>query len=277
MAGEFDEVFRIADTRRLAEEVAGFYRRAGAGERFAFFADRAGHSYSLTQAREFVRFMNRWLLEAPDRPLPDLPAATFTLDPYDEVRCFPRTDVNMRTLTLDRAVALETARAAARGQDTADMRAGAAAMAIIEKPISRPAAIEGSPFPVWTHHWQQVLLRPEPGIELPGTLLLPQAGTRSAVLHLDDSGRNRALYRHGVLARTIRFLEREQPGLAALTVDLRGWGDSAPAVYPYEMAAWGGLDRYVAYADRGVGRSCHEHACARCAGGARLPARPARG
>ena len=98
-----------------------------------------------------------------------------------------------------------------------------------------------------------MLLRPEPGIELPGTLLLPQAGTRSAVLHFDDNGRNRALYRHGVLARAIRFLAREQPGLAALTVDLRGWGDSAPAVYPYEMAAWGGLDRYVAYATAALG------------------------
>ena len=225
MAGEFDEVFHIADTRRLAEEVAGFYQHVGSGERFAFFVDRAGHSYSLTQAREFVRFMNRWLLGAPDRSLPDLPAATFTLDPYDEVRCFPRTDVNMRTLTLNRAAALEVA----RGKDTVDIRAGAAAIAIIEEPISRPAAVEGSPFPVWTHHWQQVLLRPEPGIELPGTLLLPQAGTGSAVLHLDDDGRNRALYRHGVLARAIRFLDREQPGLAALTIDLRGWGDSAPA------------------------------------------------
>jgi len=253
MAGEFDEVFRIADTRRLAEEVAGFYQHAGAGERFAFFVDRAGHCYSLTQAREFVRFMNRWLLEAPDRPLPDLPAVTFTLDPYDEVRCFPRTDVNMRTLTLDRAAALDAARVAVRGEDAADIRAGAAAIAIIKEPISRPAVVEGSPFPVWTHHWQQVLLRPESGIELPGTLLLPQAGTRSAVLHFDDNGRNRALYRHGVLARAIRFLEREQPGLGTLTIDLRGWGDSAPAVYPYEMAAWGGLDRYMAYASAALG------------------------
>ena len=129
----------------------------------------------------------------------------------------------------------------------------AAAIAIAEKPIRRQAAVEGDPFLVWTHHWQQVSLRPEPGIELPGTLLLPQAGTRSAVLHLDDNGRNRTLYRHGVLARAIRFLERDQPGLAALSVDLRGWGDSAPAVYPYEMAAWGGLDRYVAYATAALG------------------------
>ncbi|MCU0500294.1 MAG: acetylxylan esterase, partial [Anaerolineae bacterium] len=220
MAGEFDEVFRIADTRRLAEAVAGFYQHVGARERFAFFVDRAGHSYSLTQAREFARFMNRWLLAAPDRSLPDLPADTFTLDPYDKVRCFPRTDVNMRSLTLDRAAELE----AARSKDSADIRAGAAAIAIVRKPVGRPEAVEGSPFLVWTHHWQQVLLQPEPGIELPGTLLLPQVGTRSAVLHLDDNGRNRTLYRHGILARAMGFLEREQPGLAALTIDLRGWG-----------------------------------------------------
>ncbi len=153
----------------------------------------------------------------------------------------------MRSLTLSRAAALE----AGRDRDSARIRA--AAIALAEKPISRPEAVEGRPFLVWTHHWQQVLLRPEPGIELPGTLLLPQAGTRSAVLHLDDSGRNRALYQHGVLARAIRFLERDQPGLAALTIDLRGWGDSTPAVYPYEMAAWGGLDRYVAYASAALG------------------------
>ncbi len=34
---------------------------------------------------------------------------------------------------------------------------------------------------------------------------------------------------------------------------LRGWGDSAPAMYPYEMVGWGGLDRYVAYASAALG------------------------
>jgi cephalosporin-C deacetylase-like acetyl esterase len=251
MAGEYDEVFRIADTRRLAEEVAGFYRQAGAGEQFAFFADQAGHGYTLAQAREFVRFMDRWLRGALDRALPDLPEAAFARDPYDEMRCFPRTDVNMRTLTLDRAVALE----AGRDRDGARMRAGAATIAGVKQPIGPPDATEGQPFPVWTHAWQQVLLRPEPGIELPGTLLLPPAGPRPAVLHLDDGGRNRTLYRHGVLARAVHFLERDQAGLAALSVDLRGWGDTTPAVYPYEMAAWGGLDRYVAYATAALGDS----------------------
>lgn len=251
MAGEYDEVFRIADTRRLAEEAAAFYAQAGAGAQFAFFVDRAGHGYTLAQARQFVRFMDHWLLGQPDRPHPDLSDESFALDPYDEMRCYPRTDVNMRTLTLDRAVAFE----AARDQDAGRIRAAAAAIAGVESPIGRPAAVAGAPFRVWTHDWQPALLRPEAGIELPATFLCPPGRPHGAILHLDDSGRHRLLYRHGLLARAIGFLEREQAGLAALTVDLRGWGDSAPAIYPYEMASWGGLDRYVAYATAALGDS----------------------
>ena len=83
----------------------------------------------------------------------------------------------------------------------------------------------------------------------------PPAGSRRAILHLDDRGRHRLLYRHGPLARAIGFLARETSSLAVLTVDLRGWGDSTPAMYPYEMASWGGLDRYVAYATAALGDS----------------------
>lgn len=249
MAGEYDEVFRIADTRRLAGEVATFYDRADAGERFAFFVDRAGHGYTLAQAREFVRFMDRWLRATPNCPLPDLPDESFRLDPDDELRCHPRADVNMRSLTLARARALE----ATRDRDAGRIRAAAAAIAGVAGPIGRPAAVEGTPFRVWTHDWQSLLLRPERGIELPATFLCPPGGPHGAILHLDDGGRHRLLYRHGLLARAIGFLEREPAGLAALTVDLRGWGDSAPAMYPYEMASWGGLDRYVAYATAALG------------------------
>jgi cephalosporin-C deacetylase-like acetyl esterase len=251
MAGEYDEVFRITDMRRLADQVAAFYNRAGAGERFAFFVDQAGHGYTLAQARQFVRFMDRWLRGAADRSLLDLPDAAFVLDPYDELRCHPRTDVNMRTLTLDRALALEQT----RERDAGRIRVAAAAMVGVARPIVQPTAVEGEPFRVWTHDWQSVLLRPEEGIELPATFLCPPRGPHSAILHLDDGGRHRLLYRHGLLARAIGFLERERPGLAVLTVDLRGWGDSAPAMYPYEMASWGGLDRYVAYATAALGDS----------------------
>jgi hypothetical protein len=254
MAGEYDEVFHIADTRRLAEEVAEFYRSAGAGDRFEFFVDRSGHAYTLEQARQFVRFMDRWLRGQPDRALPDLADADFSLDPDELMQCHPRQDVHMRSLSAARAAELE----AARDRDAGRIRVAVREIAGVP---STPADVEatcGEPFQVWTHNWQQVLLRPEPGIELPATLLMPFDGGEAhnryaAILHFDDRGRNRLLYRHAALARAAGFLGRDGPCHAALSVDLRGWGDSAPAVYPYEMAGWGGIDRYLAYATAALG------------------------
>jgi pimeloyl-ACP methyl ester carboxylesterase len=119
--------------------------------------------------------------------------------------------------------------------------------------MQTPQAIAGKPFQVWTHEWQQLLLQPEAGIELPATFLTSITGPTAVLLHFDDQHRNRLLHRHGPLARAARFVQREAPGFAVLSVDLRGWGESAPAMYPYEMAAWGGIDRYLAYASAALG------------------------
>lgn len=249
MAGEYDEVFRIEDTRRLAGEVRRFYDKLGASDRFDFFVDQAGHAYTLTQARQFVRFMNRWLLGEPNRSLPDLLDETFVLDPYPEIQCHPRQDVNIRSLTLDRANELKTF----RDRDAERIRSAVRTLSGVEEAIQTPQAITGEPFRVWTHTWQQILLQPEAGIELPATFFYPIEGATAVLLHLDDQHRNRLLYRHGSLARAAHFLQREAPGFAVLSVDLRGLGDSAPAMYPYEVASWGGIDRYLAYASAALG------------------------
>jgi dienelactone hydrolase len=249
MAGEQDEVFRIADTRRLATEVAQFYARAGAGERFSFYADPGGHDYSLAQARRFVAFMDRWLRSVPARDLSGLTDEAVAMDPYEHVRCYPDTSVNMRSLAATRAAALEQE----RSQQSVEVRSAARALAGAALPTTPPTAHEGEPFRVWTHQAQQILLQPEPGIELPATLLFPPSGVAPAILHFDDTGRNRLLERDGLLARAAGFLEAGKSPAALLSVDLRGWGDSAPAMYPYELAAWGSTDRYLAYASAALG------------------------
>ena len=249
MAGELDEVFHIEDTRRLAAQVEAFYTEAGAAEQFQFFVDHAGHCYSLTQARQFVGFMNRWLLSEPDRTLPDLDSGDFSLDPYEQLQCSPRLDVNMRSLTLDRATELEKN----RSKDADRICAAATAVSGVTRYPSVPQAIEGKPFQIWTHNWQQVLLRAEEGIELPTTFVCSRNHPTPALLHLDDQHRNRLLYRNDLLARAIHFLNIEDPGLAVLSVDLRGWGDTKPAMYPYEMAGWGSIDRYLAYTSAALG------------------------
>jgi hypothetical protein len=250
MAGEKDEVFHIDDTRRLAATVAEFYAAAEVPDRFAFSVDPGGHAYPLSQARAFTRFMNRWLTKQPTRPVPDLPDDTFELRPYDELRCRPRTDVNMRTLATAEADAL----ASARDRTPERVRRAAAEIAGVGTATPVPESVLGEPFQVWAHDWRSVMLRPEPGIELPATLLTTRRDeTAPAILHFDDGGRHRLLARGGPLTAACRFIERDRPVFNLLSVDLRGWGDTAPGLYPYELASWGSIDRYLAYATAALG------------------------
>jgi dienelactone hydrolase len=257
MAGEFDEVFHIDDTRRLAAQVAGFYGSAGASERFAFYVDPAGHCYSLDQARQFVLFTDRWLRGEPGRAIPA--PGDLAMLPADHLRCRPRLDVNMRSLTLDRSSELAAGRGRGRGHDRgpgqagARIRSAAADIAAGAQPAAAPEAEVGQPFQVWAHDWQPVLLKPEPDIALPATLLLAERRPAPAVLHFDDAGRHRLLLSGGLLAQAARFLERGVQGISIMTVDLRGWGDSTPALYPYEVAGWGSPDRTLAYMSNALG------------------------
>jgi dienelactone hydrolase len=248
MAGEKDEVFRIADTRRLAGEAKRFYERAGAGEHFEFFVDAGGHAYSLTQARQFVAFMDRWLKPGFIRDPAGLPDETFSLIPYPELQCHPRTDVNMNSLAGARVEELRAHRAVT--PDT--VRLSAARLVGTAGAPAAPAAEAGEPFQVWQHHWQQILLHPEAGIDLPATFLFPVETRSGAVLlHFDDLGRHAAMEQNGVLVQAVRFLEKN--GHSLFSVDLRGWGDTAMALYPYELPWWGSRDRFSAYMSAALG------------------------
>ena len=250
MAGEGDEVYHIEDTRRLAEMVAGLYEAAGVPERFELSVDPGGHAYPLSQAEAFMRFANHWLLEEPDRPVPEPSDDAFQMRPYEELRCHARTDVNMRTLARDEADRL----AEARDGSMETVRKAAAEIVGVDGEVEVPDARLGEPFQVWCHDWWSVMLRPEPGIELPATLLTTREDEPAAtILHLDDAGRHRMLYRGGALTGAVRFLDRDRPVFNLLTVDLRGWGDTAPGMYPYEMAGWGSVERYAAYATAALG------------------------
>ena len=168
------------------------------------------------------------------------------------MRCFPNQIVNMQTMTLHRAKELE----AKRSRDPTHIRSAASAVVHAVRSVQVPEAVTGLPFRVWTHEWQQIALYHEEDIELPGTFLYPHIDHPAAVvIHFDDQGRNRLLHHHGLLSQTARFLSFDKAHHAVFSVDLRGWGDSAPAIYPYDIAPWGGLDRYLAYTSAALGDS----------------------
>ena len=253
MTGAHDEVFQLADVRGLAAEVERIYHRAGAPDRFQFLVDDGGHGYSLNQARALARFANRWLRGQPDRPLSDLPDEAYTLDPPELLRCHPRQDVHMRSLSTVRARELRVARAQTL-RTPAEATSASRALLRIGEPPAAPAAQAAAPFRVWTHIWQELLLEADaPDLALPATLLTPaEAGLHAAVLHLDDRGRHTDLLRQGPLAQALGCLG-DPPYAVGLTVDLRGWGDSAPAPYPYEIASWGSPDRCLGYLSAALG------------------------
>lgn len=250
MAGAKDEVLRVENTQKLANLVDGFYEAAGKPDQFRFFVDDGGHGYSLEQAKQFVQFMDKWLAGRSARPLPEPDEANFEMNPYTELRCYPRTDVNMLTLTRDNAEILK--------QDwdlrPAKIHATARYLAQVSGEISVPQAKISAPFLVWTHYWQNVLLQPEPGIELPATLFqAPPEKNHGTILHFDDQGRHQMMERQNHLMRSLNFLDRPAEKISLFSVDLRGWGDTEMSVYPYEVASWGGRDRFTAYTSFALG------------------------
>jgi len=249
MAGEFDEVFHIEDTRKLAETVANFYKSMNASDKFRLFVDHAGHCYSLKQAEEFVKFMNRWLLNDPKRKMSELPESAFSINSYEELQCHPRTDVNMKSLTLAKALYLE------KHRKISPEEIRSAAMKIVNGNDDQrvPETKAGKAFQNFVHNYQQLMLIPEKGIEVPATFLYPLKTPAATILHFDDAGRNRLLYRQNILAQSARFLDRENKTFGVFSVDLRGWGDSAPAMYPYEITSWGSSDRCLAYMSAALG------------------------
>lgn len=249
MAGAKDEVFTEAMSRQLAGELRAAFAAAGQEVRFDFFLDPGGHAYTPAMAMAFVQWMDRWLRGAPARPLPELREEDLEMLPDDMLACHPRTDRNIFTVNRDEAIALRTRRSGLPVSAAARLIAGA------PETIAAPVARSGPAALSWFHTVQEVMLCPEPGIELPGVFMYParQGWRGAALLYFDDRGRWTDLRGQGPLSQVTGFIDENTDGPALLSVDLRGWGDSRPADLPYDIAGWGSRERWIAYVSAGMG------------------------
>lgn len=248
MAGKEDEVFTEPMTRAIAESVASKFEAARKAERFSLFLDDSGHAYTTRMALQFVAWMNRWLLGAPDRAVPALDEAGLELLDPALLACGPRQEVNMFSDACSEAARLRETRPV---PDLGTVRAVAGLSGEIQAPEARLGEAARS----WQHWVREVALNPEPGITLPATWLYPVDETRQreAVLYFDDRGRWTDLRKQGRAAQWAGFLGQDTAVRQLLTVDLRGWGDSTPADLPYDLAGWGGRDRWTAYVSAALG------------------------
>ena len=249
MAGAKDEVFREDMSRAIASDVEQSFVKAGHGDRFAFFLDSSGHAYTVPMAVEFVRWMDRWVRGALNRPLPELTPGDFEVAPKEILMCHPRLDRNMFSINRDMALAMGEHGSGLSVQDAARI------VVHVDEAVQPPVAREGKPALSWFHHVQELVLQPDSDIELPATFSYP-AEPRwkgAALLYFDERGRWTDLRTNGWLAELTRFLDAATDGPAVLTVDLRGWGDTRPADLNYDIAGWGCRERWCGYVSAAMG------------------------
>ena len=247
MAGKEDEVFDITQTARDAACIAERYAAAGVPERFAFLADEGGHAYTLRQARTFAAWVRRWW-QLPDQPpLPEPREEDFTLLDDAAMACRPVTSVHMRSLTVDRAAGLAAGRPP--GASIEAIREVNAFPATLPPPT---LTARGPAQRVWFHTWQEWLLATEADITVPVTVLDP-GPDRPALWHFDDRSRTAGLDRGGWLAMAIGHADRDHPQACLVAPDLRGRGETAMALRPFEAVSWGAPDRFAAYVGAAIG------------------------
>ena len=260
MAGRTDEVFALGMSEKLSAEVAAAYASAGARDRFAFFADDCGHDYTPRMARRFVDHLERLWIREPKRSK----AACYDVDPAPEpaeaLVCSPDDRPNMWSITAARARRLARGRSAPRTREQAARVVRALVPGIDGARVE--VAGRDEPRRLWLSRVEELLLchagEPDTDIYLPGTAMWPfrpgTSGPWPAIVAFDDRGRWAPLGRMGWLAATSRFIDRDVAGApAVLSVDLRGWGDTALTPVLYDMAGWSGPDRATSYLAASLG------------------------
>ena len=256
MAGRYDEVFHVEASRSLAGLLDGYYSAEVSDSSFAYFEDESGHAYTLEQTSEFAFWTRRWMLGEGEPSKPVLLRDDFEMLDYEMLKCRPSQAVNMFTIHRDLAEEKRTERMArARRSDTADERAAAQTnIEAVREAIGKPVPVadwrESGVFQIWSQGYSEALCTVD-SFEVPVSVLRPWRPYRASysLVFIDDLGRKHALEGGGPAAALTRMIDRDTD-LAypeAYVPDLPGWGDSEPALAPYEIAGWGSMDRLLAY------------------------------
>ncbi len=267
MAGARDTVMTGPIMRKLGLEAKAAYRAAGAGERVGILIDDCGHEYTVRQAETFVRWVQRWWGGAERVRSAKIGnrRSEFGREAHGIVRvpkprllpqklleCHPPRKFTMASFAARKAsepAALKPAVAKARlralaGLDRTEYR----------RPLR---AVSGKPAHLWVHAVTEVCLRDGPNWELPATWVRRKTSQvpEHVLVWFDARGRWTALHQWGWLDRAVGFFAPSKVNLSVLSVDLPGWGDTAPTPSPWDVVGWGGVDRWIAYLSAATGDS----------------------
>ncbi|MCK5738168.1 alpha/beta hydrolase, partial [bacterium] len=248
MYGEKDEIFQVEWSRSIASDIKHFYKKIGIENNFVAFEDTSGHAYTVRMASQFARWVIKWTYPR-ETALPEVSEADFEMLPPEKLFCYPRQEENM--FTINRQLALDLR----QERHTEDIPSAVRELTGIEKALPAAKIKYGHPLTTWVHDVTELLLTPEPGIDLPATLITPVDKQKSSgvFLFFDDQGRWDMLAKQKLLAQVVNFLDRDAEHFSLLTVDLRGWGDTKPAYLPFDISSWAHPDRFFTYLTAALG------------------------
>jgi len=244
------DFFDIAGSWETFREAKRIYTRLGHAERMDLVETDEQHGFSKWLRVGVTRWMRRWLLHVDDAITePEFPVLS-----EDELRCSPRGQVLLMEgaksvfelnaelevkLAEDRRklwsevpkpVALAKVRAIAGIQKLADLP---------EPKIEQAGSVQRSGYRI-----EKLVLRPEPGIALPGLLFAPTRHVGEACLYLHGESKATDAGVGGPIEKLV------EAGQLVLAVDLRGIGEtegqtSYKGWKPYFGSDW--QDFYRAY------------------------------
>lgn len=232
---DFFDIGGAWDSFRQAKR---FYTRLGFAERVDLIETDAKHGFSTHLRVGAVRWMRRWLLEIDDAVTePELP--TF---PDEQLQCTPDGQVmlldgarSVYDLNAERESQLAAARAKLwhqtdREEILGQVR-GIAGIRSLEE-LGKPECKVVESIESDGYRLDKLVIRPEPGIWLPGLAFVPKEHDGQAYLYLNAAGKQTDAQPDGPILKMVRA------GHIVLAVDLRGIG---------ETAGKGGSQKYAKY------------------------------
>jgi dienelactone hydrolase len=219
------DFFDIGGTWRLFRDAKRTFGRLGFPEHVEFIEADATHGFPVEHRVGSVRWFRRWFLERDER----VSEQDVSVQPEGQLLCTP----GGQTLRLPAARSLLDLNHAAETKlaerRKALWRDPEAARSEVRR-ISGIRALEAIPEPEVEfletlrrpgYTIRKLLLKPEPGILLPGLLFEPPVPTGSPVLYVRGAGKHVDAQPGGVIEARVRG------GHRVLAVDLRGMGETA--------------------------------------------------
>ena len=227
------------------------YTRLGHAERVDLAEADERHGFSLHLRTAAVRWMRRWLLETDDAVTEE----EWLLEPIEELQCTPRGQVllmpgtrSIFDLNVEREQQLAVGRERLWAEtDTGEIVKQVRKIAGIRKldELPRPKVEDRGTVPRDGYRVDKLILRWEPGIDLPALRFRPDRPSDEPCLYLHGQGKHVDAAPGGPIEKLARA------GHVVLAVDLRGCGETRTTPWRYgnavEFAGGNVAEFFIAY------------------------------